>query len=654
MSVLCPFFFVGQGISALDRRRAPAMKKYLLASLLLTLAPTCWAAPPQPAAAVQSRQNIEFENADLVHVVKSLAKRMGRNVYIGPGVEGTVTIHLTNVTPEEALAKILKQQSHAIAYKLIGYNTLVVAAPEKVDQIGGEILGKSMKPPKPGPQSLSSGRNFWTLSNPSHTNLGPQRAARPKYRLETEPPAANTEQYQSFEENPYFDPRNQPYSTFSIDVDTASYANVRRFLTQGQIPPQDSVRLEELVNYFVYDYPAPQGNDPVAISTELGACPWNPQHYLLRVGLQAQSLPAAQIPARNLVFLLDVSGSMDDPHKLPLLKQSLKLLVDQLRPEDRVAMVVYAGASGLALPSTPGTDKTAILAALDRLEAGGSTNGAEGIQLAYKVAREQFAKDGINRVILCTDGDFNVGTTGQGDLTRLIEKERKSGVFLSVLGYGMGNLKDSTLEKLADKGNGNYAYIDSLFEARKVLVEQAGGTLVPVAKDVKVQIEFNPARVGSYRLLGYEDRMLRDQDFQDDRIDAGEMGSGQSVTALYEIIPPGQESKVDPLKYQKPAEVTDSSELANVKVRFKRPNQDSSELLSHSVDSEVSAQCSQNFHFASAVAAFANRLRNSQEPVALSTISDWARSSRGTDSQGYRADFLQLVEMAAKAQTASR
>lgn len=623
------------------------MKKYLLATLLMTLAPTCWAKPPQPAAATEARQNFDFANADLVHVVKTLAKLMNRNVYIGPGVEGTVTIHLTNVTAEEALATILKQQLDSIAYKLVGYNTLIVAAPEKINQVGDEILGKSL-----GPKIGLVGDSFWTLPNPSHTKG--IRINRKAAAARVTPPLANTEQYQAIEENPYFETRNHPYSTFSIDVDTASYANVRRFLTSGQNPPRDSVRLEELVNYFVYDYPAPQGNDPVAISTELGACPWNSKHYLLSVGLQAQSLPPAQIPARNLVILLDVSGSMDEPRKLPLLKQSLKLLVDQLRPQDRVAMVVYAGASGLALPSTPGTDKTAILAALDRLEAGGSTNGGEGIQLAYKTARENFHKDAINRVILCTDGDFNVGTTGQGDLTRLIEDERKSGVFLSVLGYGMGNLKDGTLEKLADKGNGNYAYIDSLFEARKVLVEQAGGTLVPVAKDVKVQVEFNPTRVGSYRLLGYENRMLEDQDFNNDRIDAGEMGSGQSVTALYEIVLPGENATIDPLKYQKPAEPTNSSELANVKVRFKRPNLDSSELISQSVEDEPRSLdvCTQNFRFASAVAAFANHLRKSKEPVALSTILEWARSSRGSDAQGYRADFLQLVELAGKAQTA--
>lgn len=346
----------------------------------------------------------------------------------------------------------------------------------------------------------------------------------------------NTEEYGRITENEFLAAVNNPLSTFSIDVDTASYSNVRRFINQGQLPPADAVRIEELINYFKYKYPEPDGDEPFSISAELAACPWEPAHKLVHIGLQGKRIPLANAPANNLVFLIDTSGSMDSPDKLPLLKSAFKLLTDQLREQDRVAIVVYAGSAGLVLPSTSGSDKKTILSAIDKLEAGGSTAGGAGIDLAYEVARTSFIPSANNRVILATDGDFNVGVSSDGDLLRLIEREREAGVFLTVLGFGAGNIKDSKMELLADKGNGNYAYVDTIHEARKMLVSGLGGTLNTIAKDVKVQVEFNPANVQAYRLIGYENRLMRAEEFNDDKKDAGELGAGHSVTALYEII----------------------------------------------------------------------------------------------------------------------
>ncbi|HEY0253804.1 MAG TPA: von Willebrand factor type A domain-containing protein, partial [Kofleriaceae bacterium] len=401
----------------------------------------------------------------------------------------------------------------------------------------------------------------------------PAKPARVHDALELDP-AMNTEAYARVDENTFQTVAQHPLSTFGADVDTASYANTRRYLKLNQLPPKDAVRLEEMINYFHYDLPAPAKDQPFSITTEVGQSPFNPKYQLVRIGLATAAIDDAKVPPRNLTFLIDVSGSMNEPNKLPLLVSSLSLLVEQLRPEDKIAMVVYAGNSGLVLPPTSGREKSAIRGALSRLEAGGSTNGSAGIQLAYETAQKNFVKGGINRVILCTDGDFNVGTTNEGDLTRLIEEKREHGVFLTVLGFGMGNLKDTTMEKLADRGNGNYAYIDSIQEARKVLVKQAGATLVTVAKDVKLQLEFNPAQVAGYRLVGYEKRMLEDKDFNDDKKDSGDIGAGHTVTAMYEIIPAGQDvpaAKVDALKYQKtstaPAGATD--ELMTVKIRYK-------------------------------------------------------------------------------------
>ena len=465
----------------------------------------------------------------------------------------------------------------------------------------------------------------------------------------------NTEAYDHIEENRFRRVVADPLSTFSIDVDTASYANVRRFLTDGGLPPPGAVRIEELINYFRFDYPRPSDRAPFSITTELTACPWNPKHRLALIGLQGRALPERDPSPRNLVFLIDVSGSMVPPDKLPLVRTSMRMLADILTERDRVAIVVYAGASGLVLPSTPGDQKERIHQSLARLEAGGSTNGASGIKLAYEVARNNFIRGGVNRVILATDGDFNVGVTNQSELVDLIEHERESGIFLSVLGVGTGNLKDSTMEKLADKGNGNYAYLDSLKEARKVLVQQAGGTLETIAKDVKIQVEFNPREVAAYRLIGYENRLLKNEDFNDDKKDAGEIGAGHSVTALYQIVPVGVKvddaADVDPLKYQRDTRDTRaaaSGELLTVKVRYKAPDGETSQLLSRVLMNRSSAMTA-NVGFASAVAEFGMLLRGSPALGGASFESVTARATRfrGIDDEGYRGEFIRLAERAA-------
>lgn len=465
-----------------------------------------------------------------------------------------------------------------------------------------------------------------------------------------------SETYARIRDNLFHSVTENPLSTFSIDVDTASYANVRRFLLQGSLPPKDAVRIEEMLNYFTYDYPQPKRGEPFSVNVEVAGCPWDGDHRLVRIGLKGREVPAAKRPPSNLVFLVDVSGSMQPANKLPLLKRALKMLVQQLGENERVAIVVYAGSSGLVLPSTCCDQRQKVLDALDRLESGGSTNGGEGIQRAYAVAQENFIKGGINRVILCTDGDFNVGVTNHGDLTRLIEEKARGGVFLTVLGFGMGNLKDSTMEKLADKGNGNYAYIDSLHEARKVLVEQMNGTLVTIAKDVKVQVEFNPAQVSAYRLIGYENRLLRKEDFNDDTKDAGEIGAGHTVTALYEIVPPGRalaSPAVDPLKYQKPARPSPepaSKELLTVKLRYKQPDGDKSSLIERPVTDKGAgyAAASRDFKFAAAVAAFGMVLRDSPHKgsATLDGVLELADEGRGPDRSGYRTEFLSLVKKA--------
>ncbi len=476
-----------------------------------------------------------------------------------------------------------------------------------------------------------------------------------QYDMDISMPEFNTEGYSTIQENEFLKATKNPLSTFSIDVDVASYANLRRFLNNGQKPPVDAVRIEEIINYFNYDYPQPEGEDPFSITTELASCPWNENHKLVHIGLQGQKIPTDNLPPSNLVFLIDVSGSMNSANKLPLLKSAFKMLVEEMRASDKVAIVVYAGAAGLVLPSTSGSEKEKIIQALDKLEAGGSTAGGAGIKLAYEVALQNFRKGGNNRIILASDGDFNVGASSNAEMERLIEKKRDEGVFLTVVGFGMGNYKDDKMEILADKGNGNYAYIDNLQEARKVFVNEFGGTLFTIAKDVKFQIEFNPAKVHAYRLIGYENRRLKNEDFNDDKKDAGELGSGHTVTALYEIIPVGVESEfvktVDPLKYQKnetAAAAQNSRELLTLKLRYKKPDGATSKLITTTVmDQDKSwKQTTDNFRWSAAVAEFGMLLRESRfsQNSDVASVLKLAKEAKGADEEGYRSEFIRLVE----------
>ena len=526
--------------------------------------------------------------------------------------------------------------------------------------VGGELresaqVGRS-RGDTPAPSERGAGSYLDSSSSrPNREAEAPAVVAEAR-PLDVPAPEFNTEAYDRIEDNQFLLTTQNPLSTFSIDVDTASYAVVRRFLQGGRLPPKDAVRIEEMLNYFSYNYPVPSEEDPFSASVEVAQAPWALEHRLVRIGLKGQELGMEQRPSSNLVFLLDVSGSMQPANKLPLLKNAMRLLVDRLGEKDRVAIVVYAGASGLVLPSTSSDQKGKILAALEDLRAGGSTNGGSGIRLAYQTAVSNFITGGVNRVILATDGDFNVGTTNQGDLTRLIEDNAKSGVFLTALGFGMGNYKDSTLEKLADMGNGNYAYIDTINEARKVLVDEINSTLVTIAKDVKIQIEFNPLQVSAYRLIGYENRLLRKEDFNDDTKDAGEIGAGHTVTALYEIVPAGrglQIPGVDPLKYQTPMGTTDvaqSGELLTLKLRYKRPDGETSRLLEFPVrdGDKAYSQASQDFKFAAAVASFGMILRQSpyQGNGTLAAVLELAQEGKGSDPHGYREEFLELVKQA--------
>lgn len=465
----------------------------------------------------------------------------------------------------------------------------------------------------------------------------------------------NTEGYSPINENGFKNAKNTPLSTFSIDVDNASYSNIRRFINMGELPPADAVRIEEMINYFKYQYPEPSGDHPFSVYTELAQCPWNKKHQLLQIGLRGKSIDKSSLPPSNLVFLIDVSGSMSDPQKLPLLKSAFSLLINELRPQDRVAIVVYAGAAGLVLESTPGNRKEAILSAIDNLEAGGSTAGGAGLKLAYAQAEKNFIKGGNNRILLATDGDFNVGESSNGGMERLVEEKRELGVFITVLGFGMGNVKDDKMETIADKGNGNYSYIDNLQEARKVLVREFGGTLFTIAKDVKFQVEFNPAKVKSYRLVGYENRLLNDEDFNDDTKDAGEMGSGHNVTALYELVPNSSDEEVpsvDPLKYQKAvsgdvAESNLSDEYLTIKVRYKKPDGNRSMLLEKPVRGYINdvEDASDNLKFSAAVSEFGMILRNSEFKgnSTLESAALLAKSARGNDDDGYRSEMIRLI-----------
>jgi Ca-activated chloride channel family protein len=557
---------------------------------------------------------------------------------------------LTDAQREAIFAAARKKKANIIPFPRHVWVPLVVAA-----SFGGIFL------------MLSPTLVVYNLAPQKSMCYVPLQCARPAcYVQVSEPglideisPAAqgpSIEDYAEIRENKFLRVADQPLSTFSIDVDTASYSNMRRFLQNGTLPPKDAVRIEELINYFTYDYEPPRDGSPFATSMEASICPWNPQHTLVRIGLKGRVMEQAARPALNLVFLLDVSGSMDTPNKLPLVQRAMTMLTQQLDERDRVSIVVYAGASGLVLPPTSGRDKQAIIDALNRLEAGGGTNGGEGIELAYKTALENYKTTGVNRVILCTDGDFNIGVTQGGDLNRLIEEKAKGGVFLSVLGFGMGNYKDGTLEQLADRGNGNYAYIDTFSEARKVLVDQMSGTLVTIAKDVKIQVEFNPARVAGYRLIGYENRMLAAEDFNDDKKDAGEIGAGHTVTALYEIVPAGQAvgeaPPVDELKYQTAdRSTTRSDELLTLKLRYKQPDSDTSSKLEFPLTDPGSTfqKASPDFRFAASVAGFGMLLRDSEYKGDLTyeQVLAWANAAQGKDEFNYRREFIDLIRNAA-------
>ncbi|APT23526.1 VWA domain-containing protein [Flavobacterium columnare NBRC 100251 = ATCC 23463] len=468
------------------------------------------------------------------------------------------------------------------------------------------------------------------------------------------PENKNEESYAEIEENKFENPSVNPLSTFSIDVDNASYTNIRRFINNGQEIPKDAVRLEEMINYFSYTYPQPKDNHPFSINTEYSECPWNSNHKLLKIGLQGKKMDKNNLPPSNIVFLIDVSGSMEEENKLPLLKESMKILVKELRPQDKVSMVVYAGAAGMILPPTSGNEKNKIMNALDELTAGGSTAGGEGIELAYKIAEENFIKEGNNRIVLATDGDFNVGASTDKEMELLIERKRKTGIFLTCLGYGMGNYKDSKMETLANKGNGNYAYIDNMQEATRFLGKEFNGSMFTIAKDVKIQIEFNPNQIQSYRLIGYENRKLNDEDFKNDAIDAGELGSGHTVTALYEIIPTGVESSYSPtqLKYtsKEGSQNLISKELATVKFRYKRPDGEKSIEMIQTVSnlSKPLKISSSDFKFASSVAWFGMKLRDSKYIENKQTEDIIALANKGihNDLEGYKTEFIRLIKSA--------
>ncbi|WP_020530755.1 vWA domain-containing protein [Flexithrix dorotheae] len=462
----------------------------------------------------------------------------------------------------------------------------------------------------------------------------------------------NTEEYDHIVENIFQTPKTSPLSTFSIDVDNASYTNARRFINGGQMPYKDAVRIEEFINYFDYDYPQPKNDVPFSINTEVGPAPWNEKHKLVHIGLQGKDLDYENLSASNLVFLIDVSGSMEDANKLPLLRSSLKLLLDKLGDKDKVAIVVYAGAAGCVLPSTPATEKETIMKALDKLQAGGSTAGGAGIKLAYEIAEENLIENGNNRIILATDGDFNVGVSSTSEMVRMIEEKRKSGIYLTICGFGMGNYKDGRMEQISNAGNGNYFYIDNIKEAQKVFVHQMRATLFTIAKDVKIQVEFNPEKVQAYRLIGYENRMLKSEDFNDDKKDAGELGAGHTVTALYEIIPVGIESEfvksVDELKYQTPQSGNKSNDLLTVKLRYKLPEEDKSKLVQEVLADKERAlkNTSENFRFSASVAGFSLLLRDSEFKGTLNyaQVISLGKNAMGDDDEGYRREFIQLVE----------
>ena len=572
----------------------------------------------------------------------------GVSVIIKGSITGTTTdrqgSYKIEVSPTDKILQFSMVGFVTVSEKIEGRNTINIIMHEDIAALNEMVVvGYGAK------KDIDS--KYYSMAVPSSVGYG-GRHSFPRYNNNF-----NTEGYAGIDENGFKSVLNNPLSTFSIDVDNASYSNIRRFINSGVLPPPDAVRIEEMINYFRYDYPEPEGVHPFSVYSELADCPWNSRHQLLLVGLRGKSIDKSSLPSSNLVFLIDVSGSMNVPNKLPLLKSAFSLLVNELRPQDHVAIVVYAGAAGLVLESTPGSRKEIIMNAINNLEAGGSTAGGAGLRLAYSVASENFVKGGNNRIILATDGDFNVGESSNGGMERLVEENRDRGIFMTVLGFGMGNIKDDKMEIIADKGNGNYSYIDNLQEARRVLVKEFGGTLFTIAKDVKFQVEFNPSKVQSYRLIGYENRLLNDEDFNDDRKDAGEMGSGHNVTALYELVPAGPDEKipsVDPLKYQGAdrTNVTAANNYQNeyltIKLRYKRPDGITSMLLEKPVKNYINdmEDTSDNLRFAAAVSEFGMILRNSEYKgnATLEDAAKLARSARGDDEEGYRGEFIRLID----------
>ncbi|MCC6287802.1 MAG: von Willebrand factor type A domain-containing protein [Chitinophagaceae bacterium] len=608
-------------------------------------------------------------------VIKGKVTDASGNAIVDAGVAEKGTGNITQTDNNGAFTITVKKENAVLIFSFVGYETQEVKvggrtnlnivmnpAVEKLEEVvvmrygiqGKKDITGAEYEYKQAPVLRGRMSGVYVRKSPAPGERVYDKADMNMY--ESDDAGYNTEDYNGITENRFLAVKDNPLSTFSIDVDAASYSNVRRFLNSGQLPPAGAVRIEEMINYFHYDYAQPKDDKPFAVYTEIAESPWNKDNRLVLVSLQGKKIPTENIPASNLTFLIDVSGSMQDENKLPLVKQSMKLLVDQMREQDKVSIVVYAGNAGLVLPPTSGANKQTIKDAIDKLEAGGSTAGGEGIILAYKVAGENFIKEGNNRVILCTDGDFNVGMSSDAEMEKLIEQKRKMGVFLTVLGYGMGNYKDNKMQILADKGNGNHAYIDNMSEAKKVLVSEFGGTMFTIAKDVKLQVEFNPAKVQAYRLVGYENRMLNKEDFNNDKKDAGEMGSGHTVTALYEVIPVGVKSdfieKVDALKYQSTNVNTDnqSPELMTIKFRYKNPDADISKLIEQPViDNNVSLKnTSDNFRFAASVAQFGMLLRNSEfkQNSSFNNTLSLAGSALGNDAEGYRKEFIQLVQKA--------
>ncbi len=607
------------------------MKRVVLTLLLLLMTTTVWASVDNLEQKVKSQEiTVEMKamNMPLEKVLTFISKQCGIQIMAVPEVADIkVDIEIVAGQKVEQILDLL-QQKYQLTWEMKSNAILVYKATFNTKTFAMSALGTMAK------------GNMQPRMAYEMAPVGNYNAYIPM----------NKEEYKGRIDNQFQDPLKSTFSTFSIDVDTASYSNVRRFINSGKLPGQDTVRTEEMVNYFNYDYKEPIGEHPFSVTTEVSTCPWAPEHKLVMIGLQGKNIPMEEMPPSNLIFLIDVSGSMSDANKLPLLKTAFKMLVKQLRPQDKVSIVVYAGKAGLVLEPTFGSEKDKITKGIEDLQAGGSTAGGEGIQLAYKIAKEQFIKGGNNRVILATDGDFNVGVTNETELTTMIEERRDDGIFLSILGFGMGNLKDGRMETLADKGNGNYAYIDNALEAKKVMVGQMAGTLYTIAKDVKLQVEFNPEKVKNYRLIGYENRILENSDFNNDKKDAGDMGAGHTVTALYEIIPVGAKEmagSVDAPVYQR-SEVLGSDDLLQVKIRYKKPNENTSILLKETISGKEETNTpSENFRFAAAVTEYAMLLRNSEYKgqANYEQLLALAKGAKGRDEQGYRGEFIKIAEV---------